>query len=245
MKRAFTLAEVLITLGVIGVVSAMTIPTLIGKIEIKRTQIKLKKFYSVLVQATKLSMAENEEMSGWNTSLTAKAFYDTYYANYLKTLHRYDASDSLIYLTLMDGTCAIFRKNGSTNDISGFYWKINTNCGKGPQMEGVTIFELCIYNLVEAPIFCPTSARPCRWYTDNNYYDSWRRYFLSDSTFKGYCGKGSSGYGWKSLECYLKFIHDDFKFSKDYDFQRVKRSYSPSYSKPINDKYNYWLRGKK
>lgn len=28
MKRAFTLAEVLVTLGIIGVVSAMTVPTL-------------------------------------------------------------------------------------------------------------------------------------------------------------------------------------------------------------------------
>ena len=30
--KAFTLAEVLITLGIIGVVAAMTIPTLISKI---------------------------------------------------------------------------------------------------------------------------------------------------------------------------------------------------------------------
>ena len=31
MKKAFTLAEVLITLGIIGVVAAMTMPTLIQK----------------------------------------------------------------------------------------------------------------------------------------------------------------------------------------------------------------------
>lgn len=31
--RAFTLAEVLITLGIIGVVAAMTIPTLMAKIQ--------------------------------------------------------------------------------------------------------------------------------------------------------------------------------------------------------------------
>ena len=30
MKKGFTLAEVLITLGIIGVVAAMTIPTLIA-----------------------------------------------------------------------------------------------------------------------------------------------------------------------------------------------------------------------
>lgn len=31
-KKAFTLAEVLITLGIIGVVAAMTLPTLVGNI---------------------------------------------------------------------------------------------------------------------------------------------------------------------------------------------------------------------
>lgn len=31
MKKGFTLAEVLITLGIIGVVAAMTIPTLVSK----------------------------------------------------------------------------------------------------------------------------------------------------------------------------------------------------------------------
>lgn len=30
MKKSFTLAEVLITLGIIGVVAAMTLPSLIG-----------------------------------------------------------------------------------------------------------------------------------------------------------------------------------------------------------------------
>ena len=31
MKNAFTLAEVLVTIGILGVVAAMTMPTLIGK----------------------------------------------------------------------------------------------------------------------------------------------------------------------------------------------------------------------
>ncbi len=35
MKHAFTLAEVLITLGVIGIVAAMTLPGLIAKYEKK------------------------------------------------------------------------------------------------------------------------------------------------------------------------------------------------------------------
>ena len=41
-KCAFTLAEVLITLGIIGVVAALTIPTLISKYQEKQTIVKLK-----------------------------------------------------------------------------------------------------------------------------------------------------------------------------------------------------------
>lgn len=42
-KLGFTLAEVLITLGIIGVVSAITIPSLISKYEKQATVTKLKK----------------------------------------------------------------------------------------------------------------------------------------------------------------------------------------------------------
>ena len=37
MKKGFTLAEVLITLGVIGIVAAMTIPTLVNNYQEKVT----------------------------------------------------------------------------------------------------------------------------------------------------------------------------------------------------------------
>ena len=45
IKFAFTLAEVLITLGIIGVVAAMTIPTLMQKYYEKQTVAKLKETY--------------------------------------------------------------------------------------------------------------------------------------------------------------------------------------------------------
>lgn len=51
MKKAFTLAEVLITLGIIGVVAALTIPTLIAKHRQKELQAGLQKQYSVLQQS--------------------------------------------------------------------------------------------------------------------------------------------------------------------------------------------------
>lgn len=57
--RAFTLSEVLLVLTVIGVVAALTIPTLIQKIGNDQTVARLKKFYSTLAQATTSIAAEN------------------------------------------------------------------------------------------------------------------------------------------------------------------------------------------
>lgn len=49
--RGFTLAEVLITLGIIGVVAALTLPAVITNTQNKERQEALKKAYSVLQQA--------------------------------------------------------------------------------------------------------------------------------------------------------------------------------------------------
>ena len=49
--NAFTLAEVLITLGIIGIVAALTIPSLIGKYREKQTVSAVKTAYSIFSQA--------------------------------------------------------------------------------------------------------------------------------------------------------------------------------------------------
>ena len=62
MKKGFTLAEVLITLVIIGVIAAMTIPTLMNKTNEQETVTAVKKAYSVLGQAYKKIIAENGEI---------------------------------------------------------------------------------------------------------------------------------------------------------------------------------------
>ena len=67
LKRfyGFTLAEVLITLVIIGIIAAMTIPTLMNNTNNHEYVSKLKKTYSTLSQATKLLISENGPVSGW------------------------------------------------------------------------------------------------------------------------------------------------------------------------------------
>ena len=64
---AFTLAEVLITLGIIGIVAAMTIPNLMTNYAKKRTALQVKTFYSKINQTFKLSSADNGDVDGWIT----------------------------------------------------------------------------------------------------------------------------------------------------------------------------------
>ena len=74
-KSAFTLAEVLITLGIIGVVAAMTLPSLIGNYKKKQTVTQLKKSYTVLSQAVKMSELKNGSIDYWDYTLPAKEFF--------------------------------------------------------------------------------------------------------------------------------------------------------------------------
>ncbi len=62
----FTLAEVLITLGIIGVVAAMTLPSLIANYKRKVVVTQLKKTYSTLSQAFERSKADYGDSSNWD-----------------------------------------------------------------------------------------------------------------------------------------------------------------------------------
>lgn len=71
---AFTLAEVLITIGIIGVVAALTIPPLIQRSQEQNAVIQLKKTYTTLSNAYNRAVADNGSPSGWG--LTSATNYD-------------------------------------------------------------------------------------------------------------------------------------------------------------------------
>ena len=80
IKDGFTLAEVLITLVIIGVIASMTIPTLINKTNKQDTISRLKKAYSTMAQATNRILADEgdprADIGGWATS--SSAVYNLY-----------------------------------------------------------------------------------------------------------------------------------------------------------------------
>lgn len=85
-KCAFTLAEVLITLGIIGVVAALTLPSVITNYQKKQTVEQLKKAYSTFSQALVSSQQENGSSSEWDTTLLNSSYEDnlSYFEKYWK-----------------------------------------------------------------------------------------------------------------------------------------------------------------
>ena len=69
-KAAFTLAEVLITLGIIRIVAAMTLPALMANGRKQETVARLKKFNSMMLQAILLSENDNGPYEYWNKEET-------------------------------------------------------------------------------------------------------------------------------------------------------------------------------
>lgn len=118
MKDGFTLAEVLVTLGIIGIVAAMTIPTIMLKHRKNVAETRLKKFYSSINQALNLSENVNGEKKYWKEQiLNAQQcknkedeeclifFFNTYLEPYLKhTEYKYVKGSGLL-LYLADGSC--------------------------------------------------------------------------------------------------------------------------------------------
>src|SRR5574344_1050038 len=126
MKRAgFTLAEVLIVLGIIGVVASFCIPTLIQKVQHQEIETKLKKFYSDVNQAINLSKSEYGDMDTWDYTdtvfeggtanyETTKEWCEKYFCKYIKRLkseYRNINGDNCYLLYFNDGSIMCYRTN--------------------------------------------------------------------------------------------------------------------------------------
>jgi len=65
-KKAFTLAEILITLGIIGIVAVLSMSALIAKYKEKETVVKLKKVYSVLDNGFNQMIFDEGTVNSWS-----------------------------------------------------------------------------------------------------------------------------------------------------------------------------------
>lgn len=175
-KNAFTLAEVLITLGIIGVVAAIMILAIQNNYQKNQTEIQLKKSYSTIAQVFKHSEADNGLFQYWDRgdgtgALTARESFDVYWKPYLKitkvcqsagdcgyTSNYYKRIagsnfDLNIYYPSYRTTCVlasgeiIIVSTTYSSFASGDYWIIiDLNGGKQPNKLGRDVFMFTIDN---------------------------------------------------------------------------------------------------
>ncbi|MDD3237306.1 MAG: type II secretion system protein [Candidatus Gastranaerophilales bacterium] len=145
LKKAFTLAEVLITLVIIGVIAALTIPSLLNNTNKEEYKTGLKKAYSALNQALKTEYALNGktikhyddgECDG-NPSCTIDKFYSQR-MNIVKTM---PSSESKAWTG--DGEITFYTADGiaySIDSSSTIY--VDVNGDKKPNKETTKISEI-------------------------------------------------------------------------------------------------------
>lgn len=87
-NRAFTLAEVLITLGIIGIVSALVLPSKIEDYQKRKTAIAVKKAYVELNQVLEMSMKDHGDPSTWDYQTAGELvpWVQTYIEPYVKVV---------------------------------------------------------------------------------------------------------------------------------------------------------------
>jgi prepilin-type N-terminal cleavage/methylation domain-containing protein len=185
-KIAFTLAEVLITIAIVGVVAAITIPSLLNKYYEKQTLNRLKHFQSEFAQAMRMAEEESGDMEGWFTDFNNEIKDAQEVATYLKPFFKL-ALDCGQTDTRNDCVPNLYYKekngNGRENYVIKNYYKvkllngssvwwaynhgekllhvyIDTNGTKSPNTWGKDFFMFEYANKTLKPMGAPNSIYP-------------------------------------------------------------------------------------
>lgn len=162
----FTLAEVLITLGIIGVVAALTLPNLISNYQKHQTVVQLKRIYSQLSNAVVESELVNSEYSTWDMTLSAQNFFIKYFKDFLPvikecrvaTKDRCSSVTQRLPLKNSTDTIPLMRNNGGQYSLvlnNGtiifmdrhenmgvvYLFSVDLNGDKGPNRNGRDVFH--------------------------------------------------------------------------------------------------------
>ena len=199
---AFTLAEVLITLGIIGVVAAMTMPALIANTKKSEISAKLKKFNTTMAQCVLLSEQDNGPAEEWSNpgeydTFDLDKFFKTYLAPYIKYSSaglKTEYGSKRYYVYLLDGGYFYFVK-GNCVDIV-----YDVNGSKKPNAHGRDIFRFLLCGS-KSPEWCD-GRHFCPMYSTSAHT---REEKIQD------CIKGDRGSGCTGL-----LEYDGWEFKKDY-----------------------------
>ena len=162
------MAEVLITLGIIGVVAALTLPTLIEKHQKKVTAKKLAVTYSIVANAFEKAKSDYGDMSSWEVKKDgsndeiSEAYIDKYFLpyfdNYKKigwgAFYRYYNNPTYggqggYFVEFKNGVTLTFAFSGNIDKDGNFffntpYFHVDINGKSKPNLVGKDIFKFMI-----------------------------------------------------------------------------------------------------
>jgi len=237
---AFTLAEVLITLGIIGVVAALTIPTLVQEKAKQETVAGYKKAYSTLVQAVKLSEVDNGSIDSWTFPDTMSdnnqglLFAQTYLVPYLritkkcelttgcfanmKTLYGTSIAPINVQYVLSDGSAIFIMNDGysfAPANVGRIELFFDINGSKNPNIIGKDIF---VFDIVpQAAAIYNAGNGDLLWNIKIGgvYPDGYGTNISGSSyTYRG-CGSDVTG-STAGRSCGMKIVQDGYQIKSDY-----------------------------
>ncbi len=181
-KQAFTLAEVLVTLGIIGVIAAFTLPSVITSTREKTATAQLKKTYSALQQAFLSAQEKYGNIADWGISMEENGGGEQVLLNYfapfmqkVKTCKNgygcfpnvtYKNIDGTNYVNwnilsgrsamiLSDGTMVMFNAS-SAKDYSKYgQIYVDINGAKPPNQVGIDFFYFYLFDNAIVPAGAP------------------------------------------------------------------------------------------
>lgn len=229
-NSGFTLAEVLITLAIIGIVAALTVPTLIQKYQKQVAVTRLKKAYSIISQALQLSQIDNGSVNTWDNTLDGHQFFEKYLKPYLKSVEEISASRRVPYYLLNGNpytgtTLGSDTKAGSTtfiladglqvtmnsnyNSSGGLWVAFDVNGFQRPNKVGRDAF--LFFMSPEYKLLPLGDKGPTGWLIPDD-VENKRDYILSDVSYA--CNANQSGY-W----CSALIMLDGWEIKADYPWQ--------------------------
>jgi prepilin-type N-terminal cleavage/methylation domain-containing protein len=230
-KAAFTLAEVLITLGIIGVVAALTIPALMTAYKKHVIGTKLKQSYSLLNQVVKMAQADYDGVEGWEY-VNAESFVKTYFLPYMKADVQTTKSNlfylsDMYTLTLLNGTTWDIQQTYAFNNIDGYtvgdvkYYiiTVDINGSGNPNKQGHDKFNFYIFPIAAAWYNSGADNLARNVPSAGVYYDGYGYddKYLTSSVYRG-CNDNvdPKGQGKTNAYCVALIAKNNWKVPSDY-----------------------------
>ena len=212
-RIAFTLAEVLITLGIIGVVAALSMPSLINNHQKKQTEVKLKRFYSIMSQAIQRYFAE-EEITAENYSVSeyytfqsedAEKWYNNSIGKFINSIYKGN-EDNINYKV-------------GLNDGSGFV--INISGDKLIYLFYCTELKYCKYNTMDGRNTFLFSISNGKLMTGDSRFDNYTREELLQECKFGNTDNVEVSTKGKRHACARLIQTDGWEIKDDYPWKQV------------------------